>query len=117
MADVKNNYVSKYSGDQLDAAIAALGSLKDLFITQEDFKGFVNGTGEGDKHVAGFNDKMDKLDDAVGKMKDAADNATTAANNAKTEANNAEMTAQYASAYIAILSEKALIQYEEIVEN
>lgn len=40
MAEVKNNYISKYSGDQLDAAIAALGSLDKLFITTKQFTDF-----------------------------------------------------------------------------
>lgn len=42
MAEIKNNYVSKYSGDQLDAAIAALGSLDKLFITTLQFTEFKN---------------------------------------------------------------------------
>lgn len=41
MADTVNSYVSKYSGDQLDAAIAALGSLQQLFASKADFEKFV----------------------------------------------------------------------------
>lgn len=39
MAETKN-YVSKYSGDQLDAAIAALGSLESMFASKADFDKF-----------------------------------------------------------------------------
>lgn len=39
MADIKN-YVSNYSGDQLDAAIAVLGSLKTMFFSQSEFNKF-----------------------------------------------------------------------------
>ena len=33
-------YASKYSGDQLDGAIAVLGSLKTMLITRSEFKTF-----------------------------------------------------------------------------
>lgn len=39
MAEIKN-YVSKYSGDQLDAAIAVLGSLETMFFSQSKFEEF-----------------------------------------------------------------------------
>ena len=57
MAEIKN-YVSKYSGDQLDAAIAVLGSLETMFFSQSDFKEF----------KTEFNDKMDKLNEDVEKL-------------------------------------------------
>lgn len=33
-------YVSQYSGDQLDAAIAALGALESKFASKKDFENF-----------------------------------------------------------------------------
>lgn len=33
-------YASKYSGDQLDGAIAVLGSLKTMLITRSEFENF-----------------------------------------------------------------------------
>ena len=59
MAEIKN-YVSKYSGDQLDAAIAVLGSLKMLFFSQKDFETFTNQ----------FNTKMGTLNEDVKKILD-----------------------------------------------
>lgn len=110
MADVKNNYVSKYSGDQLDAAIAALGSLKNLFITSAQFNEFIKGTeDENGNHIDGFNNKMDKLDKSVETM-------TKTAGDAATNATNALQTANYASASVIELSKKDLIQYEEITD-
>ena len=57
MAEVKN-YVSKYSGDQLDAAIAVLGSLETMFFPKEGFKEF---TKEFDKKMAQLNSDVEKL--------------------------------------------------------
>lgn len=57
MAEIKN-YVSKYSGDQLDAAIAVLGSLETMFFPKEGFKDF---TREFDKKMAQLNDDVGKL--------------------------------------------------------
>ena len=57
MAEIKN-YVSKYSGDQLDAAIAVLGSLETMFFPKEGFKTF---TREFDKKMAQLNDDVKKL--------------------------------------------------------
>ena len=45
MAEIKN-YVSKYSGDQLDAAIAVLGSLETMFFPKEGFKEFAREFGK-----------------------------------------------------------------------
>ena len=64
MAETKN-YVSKYSGDQLDAAIAALGSLKTMFFSQSDFE----------KFVSQFNTKMDTLNNDVKSLLDFASKA------------------------------------------
>lgn len=64
MTDTKN-YTSKYSGDQLDAAIAVLGSLGSLFFSVTDFGNFV------DK----FNDKMNTLNDDVKELLAFATNA------------------------------------------
>lgn len=50
MAETKN-YISNYSGDQLDAAIAVLGSLETMFFSQKDFKDFKDD----------FDDKMTEL--------------------------------------------------------
>ena len=64
MAEIKN-YVSKYSGDQLDAAIAVLGSLETMFFSQSDFK----------KFVSQFNTKMDTLNNDVKSLLDFASKA------------------------------------------
>ena len=40
MAD--NYYKSKYSGDQIDGAVAVLGGLKALTITKAEFEAFAN---------------------------------------------------------------------------
>lgn len=67
--NVTTNYISKYSGDQLDAAIAALGSLSNLFITQTQFKNFIYGTNdENGEHIEGFNEKMDTLNKNVSQL-------------------------------------------------
>ena len=57
MEEIKN-YVSKYSGDQLDAAIAVLGSLETMFFTQSKFEEF----------KAKFDEKMTNLNGEVGKV-------------------------------------------------
>ena len=57
MAEIKN-YVSKYSGDQLDAAIAVLGSLETMFFPKEGFKAF---TREFDKKMAQLNRDVKEL--------------------------------------------------------
>lgn len=59
MADIKN-YVSNYSGDQLDAAIAVLGSLKTMFFSQSEFN----------KFKEQFNDKMLALSKEVNEVLD-----------------------------------------------
>lgn len=65
MAETTKNYVSKYSGDQLDAAIAALGSLESLFFSVKDFQDFVDQ----------FNTKMDTLNDDAQKLLEFAKSA------------------------------------------
>lgn len=65
MAEIKN-YVSKYSGDQLDAAIAVLGSLETMFFSQEDFAAFTKD----------FDKKMRELKDQVTKLANVANSAT-----------------------------------------
>lgn len=65
MAEIKN-YVSKYSGDQLDAAIAVLGSLETMFFSQEDFAAFTKD----------FDKKMRELKDEVTKLMAFANKAT-----------------------------------------
>lgn len=57
MAEIKN-YVSKYSGDQLDAAIAVLGSLETMFFPKEGFTAF---TREFDKKMNNLNEEVGKL--------------------------------------------------------
>ena len=64
MAETKN-YVSKYSGDQLDAAIAVLGSLEMMFFSQSDFE----------KFVSQFNTKMDALNNDVKSLLDTVSKA------------------------------------------
>ena len=77
MAETKN-YVSKYSGDQLDAAIAVLGSLETMFFSQEDFEAFTKK----------FNTQMTKLKNEVTKLMDFANKATIFAEEIKDESNN-----------------------------
>lgn len=57
MAEIKN-YVSKYSGDQLDAAIAVLGSLETMFFSQERFTAFIR---EFDKKMTNLNGDVKSL--------------------------------------------------------
>ena len=57
MAEIKN-YVIKYSGDQLDAAIAVLGSLETMFFPKEGFKEFAK---EFDKKMAQLNSDVKEL--------------------------------------------------------
>ena len=64
MAEIKN-YVSKYSGDQLDAAIAVLGSLETMFFSQEDFAAFTKD----------FNTQMTELKNQVTKLVNVANSA------------------------------------------
>ena len=59
------NYTSKYSGDQLDAAIAALGSLESLFFSVTKFQDFVDQ----------FKTKMGELNGDVTSLLDFASNA------------------------------------------
>ena len=65
MAEIKN-YVSKYSGDQLDAAIAVLGSLEAMFFSQEDFAAF---TKDFDRQMGELKDKVTKLVDIANSAK------------------------------------------------
>ena len=79
MAETTKNYVSKYSGDQLDAAIAVLGSLRAMFFSQSDFEKFINE----------FNAKMAELTGDVGAMTSKAEASINTANEATTAANAA----------------------------
>lgn len=78
MAEINatTNYISNYSGDQLDAAIAALGSLKDLFITKEEFDNFRYGkTGEDGKIIEeGFDTRMKTLNENLSRLLDFLNN-------------------------------------------
>lgn len=69
MADTVNTYASKYSGDQLDAAIAALGSLQELFASKADF----------DKFVQEFTAKMNEFITAANSSASKAEAATATA--------------------------------------
>ena len=77
MAEIKN-YVSKYSGDQLDAAIAVLGSLDTMFFSQEKFSAFTED----------FARQMGELKVEVKKLMDFANKATIFAEEIKEESNN-----------------------------
>lgn len=77
MAEIKN-YVSKYSGDQLDAAIAVLGSLDTMFFSQEKFSAFTED----------FDTQMTELKNKVKELMDFANNATIFAEEIKDESNN-----------------------------
>ena len=99
MAEIKN-YVSKYSGDQLDAAIAVLGSLRAMFFSQSDFEKFINE----------FNAKMAGLTSDVGVMTSKAEASINTANEATTAA----------SAVIDKVTElagKGLIFYDDITNE
>lgn len=66
MAETINSYVSKYSGDQLDAAIAALGSLQELFASKADFDEFVNKfTNKMNEFIAAANGSASKAEAAT----------------------------------------------------
>lgn len=103
MAEIKN-YISKYSGDQLDAAIAVLGSLGTMFFSQSDFAAFSQG----------FEKKMNDLKRDVQIMIDNAQASLDAANAAKTEAENATAAANAATAKVVEIASKSLINYEVI---
>ena len=77
MAEIKN-YVSKYSGDQLDAAIAVLGSLETMFFSQEDFAAFTKD----------FNTQMTKLKEEVTKLVNVANSAKIFVEEIKDGSNN-----------------------------
>ena len=103
MAETKN-YVSKYSGDQLDAAIAVLGSLGTMFFSQDDFKDFVQQ----------FNTRMDELTRDVKTMKYKAQDSLAAAKEAQKKADQATTAANAATAKVTEIASKDLINYEEI---
>ena len=103
MAETKN-YVSKYSGDQLDAAIAVLGSLGTMFFSQADFN----------KFKQQFNTKMDELTKDVEAMKNKAQASSEAANAAKAEATQATAAANAATARLNEIASKQPIIYEVI---
>lgn len=103
MAEIKN-YVSKYSGDQLDAAIAVLGSLGTMFFSQADFNEFKQQ----------FNTKMDELTKDVEAMKNKAQASLEAANAAKAEATQATAAANAATARLNEIASKQPIIYEVI---
>ena len=110
MAETKN-YVSKYSGDQLDAAIAVLGSLRTMFFSQDDFEDFIRQ----------FNTRMDKLSNDVGAMTSKAETSTNAANEAAAAATNAAneaaAAANAATASLNEIASKQPIIYEEITDK
>lgn len=100
MAETTKNYVSKYSGDQLDAAIAVLGSLRAMFFSQSDFE----------KFISEFNAKMAGLTNDVGVMTSKAEASIKTANEATTAA----------SAVIDKVTElagKGLIFYDDITNE
>ena len=97
MAETTKNYVSKYSGDQLDAAIAVLGSLRTMFFSQSEFDKFINQ----------FNIKMAGLTSDVGAMTSKAEASINAANEATAAANAA-------TAKVTEIASKDLINYEVI---
>ena len=103
MAETKN-YVSKYSGDQLDAAIAVLGSLGNLFFSQSGFEEF----------KVKFNEAMGKLTSDVGTMTVRVDASINAANNVLEKANEAMNRANAASASVAEIASKSIVNYERI---
>lgn len=67
MAD--NYYKSKYSGDQIDGAVAVLGGLKALTITKAEFEAFANNYNEklaafvesANSKIAEINEKVKSL--------------------------------------------------------
>ena len=103
MAETKN-YVSKYSGDQLDAAIAVLGSLGTMFFSQADFNEFKQR----------FNTKMDELTKDVGAMKNKAQASLEAAQEAQRKGDQATAAANAATARLNEIASKHPIFYEVI---
>ena len=103
MAETKN-YVSKYSGDQLDAAIAVLGSLGTMFFSQADFNAFKQR----------FNTKMDELTKDVEAMKNKAQASLNAAQEAQRKADQATAAANAATAKVTEIASKQPIIYEVI---
>ena len=100
MAETTKNYVSKYSGDQLDAAIAVLGRLRAMFFSQSEF----------DKFKEQFETKMAELTGDVGAMTNKAEASINTANEATTAA----------SAVIDKVTElagKGLIFYDDITNE
>lgn len=103
MAEIKN-YISKYSGDQLDAAIAVLGSLGTMFFSQSDFAAFSQG----------FEKKMNDLKRDVQTMIDNAQASLDAANTAKTKAEDAMSAANDAAGKVTEIASKSIVNYEVI---
>lgn len=107
MAETTKNYVSKYSGDQLDAAIAVLGSLRAMFFSQSEFDKFINQ----------FNIKMAGLTSDVGAMTSKAEASINAANEAKTQAENTTTAASAVIDKVTELAGKGLIFYDDITNE
>ena len=103
MAETKN-YVSKYSGDQLDAAIAVLGSLGTMFFSQADFNEFKQR----------FNTKMNELTKDVDAMKNKAQASLNAAQEAQRKGDQATAAANAAMARLNDIASKFSIFYEVI---
>lgn len=87
MAETKN-YISQYSGDQLDAAIAVLGSLDAMFISPEIFSEFKKGFDENMANLSG------SVNEATTDLTNKVNEATTAANNATAKVDQATKSAQ-----------------------
>lgn len=103
MAETKN-YISKYSGDQLDAAIAVLGSLKTMFLSPSDFAAF--------SHE--FKIEMADLKADVDTMINNAKATLEAANAAKAQAESAMAAANDAAKKVTDIAAKSIVNYEEI---
>lgn len=103
MAETKN-YVSNYSGDQLDAAIAVLGSLRAMFFSQSDFEKFINQ----------FNTKMAGLTSDVGAMTSRAEASISAANETQQKAAEATAAANATTAKLNELANEGLIKYKTL---
>ena len=107
MAETTKNYVSRYSGDQLDAAIAVLGSLRAMFFSQSDFEKFINE----------FNAKMAGLTSDVGVMTSKAEASINTANETQQQAAEATTAASAVIDKVTELAGKGLIFYDDITNE
>lgn len=101
-----NNYISQYSGDQLDAAIAVLGSLGAMFISPEKF----------DEFKKEFEKEMEALSSSVTTAMGRADAAIMAANTATAKAESTTGAAATATEEAKIATARANATIDKFAE-